>query len=80
MRPWRRETMHSLVKDATGVDFHEFGNNAEAAKEAARAIFKARSEGKDNSSSLVEACSSVGHVLNEVKVQGLHISYYSCLE
>ncbi|KAJ4791044.1 Lysine--tRNA ligase [Rhynchospora pubera] len=65
-RPWRRETMHSLVKEATGVDFHEFGNNVEAAKEAARGIFKAQSEGKDNTSSLVEACTSVGHVLNEV--------------
>jgi lysyl-tRNA synthetase, class II len=58
--------MHSLVKEATGVDFHEFGNNVEAAKEAARESFKAHSEGKDNSSSLLEVCSSVGHVLNEV--------------
>lgn len=65
--------MHSLVKDATGVDFHEFGNNVEAAKEAAIGIFKARSEGKDNSSSLLEACSSVGHVLNEVKLEGLSV-------
>ncbi|GJN06492.1 hypothetical protein PR202_ga24222 [Eleusine coracana subsp. coracana] len=31
-RPWRRETMHSLVKEATGIDFNSFGQDVEAAK------------------------------------------------
>ncbi|GJN34730.1 hypothetical protein PR202_gb23421 [Eleusine coracana subsp. coracana] len=33
-RPWRRETMHSLVKEATGIDFNSFGQDVEAAKNA----------------------------------------------
>ncbi|WOL14445.1 lysine--tRNA ligase, chloroplastic/mitochondrial isoform X2 [Canna indica] len=63
-RPWRRETMHNLVKEATDIDFFEFGNNLEAAKKAAKEILGGRSENKD--SHLVEACPSVGHVLNEI--------------
>ncbi|KAI3938160.1 hypothetical protein MKW98_018716 [Papaver atlanticum] len=59
-RPWRRESMHNLVKEATGIDFNELGNDVKVAKEVA---IKAL-EIKDRSS--IEACSSVGHVLNEV--------------
>ncbi|RWW88240.1 hypothetical protein BHE74_00002893 [Ensete ventricosum] len=63
-RPWRRETMHNLVKEATGIDFDEFKNNLEAAKRVARGILGSRSENNDGH--LVETCPSVGHVLNEV--------------
>nr|XP_029122084.1 lysine--tRNA ligase, chloroplastic/mitochondrial isoform X2 [Elaeis guineensis] len=63
-RPWRKETMHNLVKEATGVDFSEFGNNVEDAKEVAKGILGIGSEDKDNN--LVQTCPSVGHVLNEV--------------
>ncbi|KAJ1298077.1 hypothetical protein BS78_01G425900 [Paspalum vaginatum] len=59
-RPWRRETMHSLVKEATGIDFNSFGQDVESAKNAARGL-----AGISESTSL-QACSSVGHVLNEV--------------
>lgn len=59
-RPWRKESMHNLVKEATGIDFNELGNDVKVAKEVA---IKAL-EVKDRSS--IEACPSVGHVLNEV--------------
>ncbi|TVU10643.1 hypothetical protein EJB05_44187 [Eragrostis curvula] len=58
-RPWRRETMHSLVKEATGIDFSSFGQDVEAAKNAVRGLLS-------NDSTSLQACSSVGHVLNEV--------------
>lgn len=63
-RPWRRETMHSLVKEATGIDFNSFGEDVESAKNAARGLSGVK-EGNSESTSL-QACSSVGHVLNEV--------------
>nr|XP_043636918.1 lysine--tRNA ligase, chloroplastic/mitochondrial [Erigeron canadensis] len=63
-RPWRRETMHNLVKEAIGIDFIELGNDLTAVKEA---TIKALSTGPNNQDiHLIEACSSVGHVLNEV--------------
>ncbi|KAL6639128.1 hypothetical protein ACP70R_022858 [Stipagrostis hirtigluma subsp. patula] len=63
-RPWRRDTMHSLVKEATGIDFSSFGQDVESAKNAARGVPGIKI-GSDESTSL-QACSSVGHVLNEV--------------
>ncbi|CAM8967708.1 unnamed protein product [Rhodiola kirilowii] len=63
-RPWRRETMHDLVKEATGVNFSQFGNDLEAAKEAASKALAIVRGTKDSSS--LEMCSSVGHVLSEV--------------
>ncbi|BBN16850.1 lysyl-tRNA synthetase, class II [Marchantia polymorpha subsp. ruderalis] len=59
-RPWRRASMHSLVQDATGIDFATFGSNLEAAKSAAVSALST------SNSSLFDHCSSVGHVLNEV--------------
>lgn len=53
-RPWQRITMHDAVKDKTGIDFAQIRDLAEA-KQAARAA----------GISEVEACESVGHVLNE---------------
>ncbi|XP_062228716.1 lysine--tRNA ligase, chloroplastic/mitochondrial-like isoform X2 [Phragmites australis] len=62
-RPWRRETMHSLVKEATGIDFYSFGQDVEAAKNAASGL--PRIKVGSNESTSLQACSSVGHVLNE---------------
>nr|XP_027125236.1 LOW QUALITY PROTEIN: lysine--tRNA ligase, chloroplastic/mitochondrial-like [Coffea arabica] len=63
-RPWRRETMHNLVKEATGIDFLKFGDDLKAAKEA---TLKALDYSHDNQDTFsIEACLSVGHVLNEV--------------
>ncbi|KAL3682759.1 hypothetical protein R1sor_000781 [Riccia sorocarpa] len=58
--PWRRASMHSLVQDATGIDFASFGSDVEAAKSAALAALPG---GNPN---LLTHCSTVGHVLNEV--------------
>ncbi|KAK9273843.1 hypothetical protein L1049_018655 [Liquidambar formosana] len=63
-RPWRRETMHNLVKEATGIDFSELGNDLKVAKEVTLRTLGIGYDDKDKSS--IEACPSVGHVLNEV--------------
>lgn len=63
-RPWRRETMHNLVKEVTGIDFLKFGDDLKAAKEA---TLKALDYSHDNQDKFsIKACASVGHVLNEV--------------
>ncbi|KAL0436755.1 UNVERIFIED_CONTAM: Lysine--tRNA ligase, chloroplastic/mitochondrial [Sesamum radiatum] len=63
-RPWRRETMHNLVKEATGIDFTKFGDDLTAAKEI---VLQTLDIGRDNQNkSSIEACPSVGHLLNEV--------------
>jgi lysyl-tRNA synthetase, class II len=53
--PWRRVTMHDLVKQETGLDFKEF-STLDAAKAAARKI------GVTD----LEDCQSIAKVLNEV--------------
>lgn len=53
--PWRRVTMHQLVKEQTGLDFNSF-QTLEQAKAAAH---QAGIQG-------VEECNSIGKVLNEV--------------
>ncbi|KAI3706321.1 hypothetical protein L6452_23974 [Arctium lappa] len=63
-RPWRRETMHNLVKEATGIDFLELGNDLNAVKAATLSALNMGPNNQDRH--LIEACSSVGHVLNEV--------------
>ncbi|KAH6811292.1 Lysyl-tRNA synthetase [Perilla frutescens var. frutescens] len=63
-RPWRRETMHNLVKEATGIDFTKFGDDLATAKEATLQTLAVGGDNKNKSS--IEACPSVGHVLNEV--------------
>ncbi|KAG8071497.1 hypothetical protein GUJ93_ZPchr0006g42568 [Zizania palustris] len=63
-RPWRRETMHYLVKEATGIDFNSFGEDVESAKNAVKGVLGIKTESSENIS--LQACSSVGHVLNEV--------------
>lgn len=55
--------MHRLVEEATGVDFNSFGD-VESAKNAAKGLLGFKTESSENTS--LQACSSVGHVLNEV--------------
>ena len=57
--------MHNLVKEYTSINFTDFGDDIEAAKEAAIKALGFQSDGKDALS--IQACSSVGHVLNEVR-------------
>jgi lysyl-tRNA synthetase class 2 len=52
--PWRRVTMHELVQEQTGIDFSQF-ESLEAAKAAA----------KQAGLHEVEACASIGKLLNE---------------
>ncbi|KAK3030478.1 hypothetical protein RJ639_038784 [Escallonia herrerae] len=60
-RPWRRESMHNLVKEATGINFIEFGNDLKAAKEVTLATLTDHQQKHS-----IEACPSVGQLLNEV--------------
>jgi len=52
--PWRKVTMHELVKEQTGLDFHQF-ENLDAAKTEVRKV------GVEN----LEQCQSLGKLLNE---------------
>ncbi|XP_021729237.1 lysine--tRNA ligase, chloroplastic/mitochondrial-like isoform X2 [Chenopodium quinoa] len=63
-RPWRRETMHNLVKEASGIDFNMFDDELEAAKEITMKTLGSNLEEKDKFA--IDKCPSVGHVLNEV--------------
>lgn len=63
-RPFRRETMHNLVKEATGIDFMKLGDDLKAAKEVTLQALDSNLDSQEKCS--IEACPSVGHVLNEV--------------
>lgn len=63
-RPWRRETMRNLVREVTGIDFLELEDDVKAAKEAAAKALEISHDSIGGSP--IEACVSVGHVLNEV--------------
>ncbi|XP_044506841.1 lysine--tRNA ligase, chloroplastic/mitochondrial [Mangifera indica] len=63
-RPWRRESMHNLVKDTTGIDFNELGNDLKVAKEVTLTALGAGIDNKDKSA--IEASPSLGNLLNEV--------------
>ncbi|XP_027334404.1 lysine--tRNA ligase, chloroplastic/mitochondrial [Abrus precatorius] len=63
-RPWRRETMHNLVKETAGIDFNELGNDLEVAKQVTLGTLGKNLENKDKGS--IEACQSIGHLLNEI--------------
>jgi lysyl-tRNA synthetase class 2 len=56
--PWQRATMHELVQKATGLDFNQFNNFAEA-KTAAQEV------GID----VPDDCQSIGKLLNETFAQ-----------
>ncbi|KAM7529509.1 hypothetical protein LguiB_032919 [Lonicera macranthoides] len=65
-RPWRRETMHNLVKDATGIDFVALGDDGDL-KAAKEVTIKTLNIGPDKQEKYsIEACPSFGHLLNEV--------------
>lgn len=63
-RPWRRETMHNLVKEATAIDFNDLGDDLEVAKDVTLRTLGSGLEGKDKSA--IAACPSVGHLVNEL--------------
>ncbi|OWM69288.1 hypothetical protein CDL15_Pgr025475 [Punica granatum] len=63
-RPWRRETMHNLVKEAIGVDFDDFSGNLKAAKEVTLTKLGSTLESKNKIA--IESCPSIGHLVNEV--------------
>lgn len=57
--------MHNLVKEATGIDFHEFESNLESAKEVTlRTLGKLEKQER----AAIGSCPSVGHLLNEVSL------------
>lgn len=58
--------MHNLVKESTGVDFIKLGTDLDAVKEAILSALDLGPRNPDRHS--IEACSSVGHVLNEVNI------------
>ncbi|EYU31663.1 hypothetical protein MIMGU_mgv1a003364mg [Erythranthe guttata] len=63
-KPWRRETMHNLVKEATGIDFNEFGDDLTTAKEV---VLQKLEVGCDHlNKSSIQSCLSIGRMLNEV--------------
>ena len=61
--PWRRVTMHEVVKDATGVDFTQF-DDFDTAKTAA----------KDAGIDVPSDCQSIGKLLNEAFEQKVETS------
>ncbi|MBD2774895.1 lysine--tRNA ligase [Iningainema tapete] len=52
--PWRRVTMHELVKEYTGLDFNSFSTLDEAKTASKNAVVEG-----------IEDCSSIGKLLNE---------------
>jgi len=56
--------MHNLVKEIAGVDFSELGDDLEVAKRVTLDTLEKNLDNKDKGS--IEACRSVGHLLNEV--------------
>lgn len=56
--------MHNLVKESTEIDFGELGNDLKVAKEVTLKTLRADLDSKDKVS--IEACTSIGHLLNEV--------------
>lgn len=56
--------MHNLVKETTGIDLNEFGNDLKAAKEVTLRTLCDTIDYKDKTS--IEASQSIGHLLSEV--------------
>lgn len=74
-RPWRRETMHNLVKEIAGINFNELGNDLDVAKQVTLQTLGKNLDNKDKGS--IEACQTVGHLLNEVDWLPLFSSFLS---
>lgn len=64
--------MHNLVKESTGIDFNDLVNDVKAAKEITLRALEINLDKKDKCS--IEACPSVGHLLNEVSQHHLQYS------
>lgn len=64
--------MHNLVKEATGIDFNELGEDLGNAKDAVLLALQDVLEPKDRSG--IGACSSLGHLLNEVEATSVDSS------
>ncbi|KAL9275924.1 Lysine--tRNA ligase, chloroplastic/mitochondrial-like protein [Drosera capensis] len=62
-RPWRRETMQNLVKEASGVDFGSF-DDLKVAKEVTLRLLEKNLQHQDKLA--IESCQSMGHILNEI--------------
>lgn len=58
--------MHNLVKETTGIDFNELGNDLNAAKEVTMSKLGVELDNKDKSA--IEASPSLGNLLNEVDI------------
>ena len=65
--------MHSLVQEATGVDFYQYGDDIEAAKAAVMNFFDGHLERHDTGTILKSP--SMGHLLNQVLSQPLQLWY-----
>ncbi|VFR00807.1 unnamed protein product [Cuscuta campestris] len=65
-RPWRRETMHDLVKEATRIDFNQFGNDGDLTAVKQHVLETVDVCREDQQRSCIEACQTIGHLLNEV--------------
>ena len=61
--PWRRVTMHEVVQEATGVDFAQFSDFAEAKKAAEQAGIEVPGD-----------CTTIGKLLNEAFEQKVETS------
>lgn len=66
--------MHSLVQEATGVDFYQYGDDIEAAKAAVMNFFEGHLERHDTGTILKSP--SMGHLLNEVLSEPLQLWYF----
>lgn len=63
--------MHNLVKEATKIDFSDFGDDLEMAK---RVTLTTLGDGLDSKDKLaIGSCPSIGHLVNEV----IHKSFFS---
>ena len=58
--------MHNLVEEVTGIDFTELENDLKVAKDVIMKALGVELDSKDKFS--IEACPSLGHLLNEVSL------------
>lgn len=69
--------MHSLVEEVTGINFASFGDDIEAAKNAAVSFFAGHIERHDTGTIL--KAPSIGHLVNEVIAAYLEHSHVALL-
>lgn len=61
--------MHTLVKETTGIDFSDLGNDLKVAKEFTLKALGAGLDNKDKSAT--EGSPSLGNLLNEVNLSAI---------